>query len=804
LVNAQRLNLNTALRNLQTIIRLTIVSALLFACSENQGNNASDVKENSNLSSAVSTLTVSIGPTQIPNGDAQGSGDITVSNAYYSVAFAVDSASPWGVAKGGILDVAVNTGNGLGSDFVSLVDFMPNYWSAWPSSFQSTKVIEQTESSVTIRTERDWGDVGLKTDFVFSSDSNLIKIHTTMSNPNAQAIADLTTGYIGWPTGGHLFGMPGITEGDSRPISEKPAFAKWSASYDKNWSLGLHSNFSDHVAYTGRDRYLKHTLEPNESKQFIAWLQIEPSADLAKLVAVDSQINQRSTGTIKGKVLSQDSQALNDSVVVIKKDGALHSWSLAQNGSFDFSLPIGEYEVFATAQNHAPGRLQSISVSAEMPLELTLDQVQAPGKIEFSVSDEQSSNSIDAMISLVEGTKPILGYFGKSRYFTELDAKGRVALEIAPGDYQFEVSSSGGFFSVPRLVKAKVASNSSTQLEVPIQSVERPSKRNWYNADLHHHSDVLDGFTNPEYVFRSQLAAGVSLPFLSDHDSTQNNVAMRELASTRDTEFIAGTELSASWGHFNAYPIDYDLEPDPDIGLASIQDIYQEARRLGAEIIHVNHPFGNYGYFDSLNQEAEQKLEANSIVPGGYDLGFDLIEITTEHEPKTLERAWQLWNTGKPAYFSAGSDVHDVWNTLPEHSSGAARSFVYIAEGEGGNPSVDSFVAALKAGHSYASQGPLIYPEHVFGNEIQIPALQVLSLAYEVQSVVGLQTVQLIERGRVIDELHFENSKFDSTAKNIEFKVSPEANTWYSLVVSDIAGNYAYTNPLWVKTGSKQ
>jgi hypothetical protein len=803
LVGAQRLQLNTALRNLHTIIRLTFLSALLFACSEKQDSDVLGSKDSADLASAFSTLEVNIGPTKIPSGDAQGSGDITISNAYYSVAFAVDTASPWGVAKGGILDIAVNTSSGLGADFVSLVDFMPNYWSAWPSSYQTTKVIEQTESLVIVRTSRDWGEVGLQTDFSFSADSNLVKIHTIMSNPSPQTIADLTTGYIVWPTGGHLFGMPGITEGDSRPISDKPAFAKWSASYDKNWALGLHSNFSDHVAYTGRDRYLKHNLEPNRTREFVAWLQIEANADLAEFVAVDSRLNQRQTGSLSGEVVDQNRQALAGSVVVVHKDGALHSWSLAQEGDFDFSLPVGDYEVFATAQNHAPGRVERVSVSSEMPIKLTLDQVQAPGTIEFSVSDEQSSSSIDAMISLIEGTKPILGYFGKSRYFTELDTKGSVAVEIAPGEYQFEVSSAGGFFSVPRLVKAKVVSNDSTQLAVPIQRVDSPSKRNWYNADLHHHSDVLDGFTSPEYVLRSQLAAGVSLPFLSDHDSTRNNVAMRELSSTRNSDFIAGTELSASWGHFNAYPLDYDLTPDPDIGLGSIQEIYQEARRLGAQIIHVNHPFGNYGYFDSLSQETEQGLAANSIVPGGYDLGFDLIEITTEHQPKTLERAWQLWNTGKPAYFSAGSDVHDVWNTLPEHSSGAARSFVYIAGGEA-NPSVKSFVAALKAGHSYASQGPLIYPEHVFGTEIKVAAMQVLSLAYELQSVIGLQTVQLIEKGKVIDELRFENSKFDSTAKKIQFKVSPSANTWYSLVVSDTVGNYAYSNPLWVKVATEQ
>ena len=44
----------------------------------------------------------------------------------------------------------------------------------------------------------------------------------------------------------------------------------------------------------------------------------------------------------------------------------------------------------------------------------------------------------------------------------------------------------------------------------------------WYSADLHHHSDVLDGNTEAEYVMRSELAAGLDIAFLSDHDSVVN------------------------------------------------------------------------------------------------------------------------------------------------------------------------------------------------------------------------------------------------------------------------------------------
>jgi hypothetical protein len=32
----------------------------------------------------------------------------------------------------------------------------------------------------------------------------------------------------------------------------------------------------------------------------------------------------------------------------------------------------------------------------------------------------------------------------------------------------------------------------------------------------------------------------------------------------------------------------------------------------------------------------------------------------------------------------------------------------------------------------------------------------------------------------------------------VEFRVNPESDTWYSLVVEDRNGKIAYTNPVWV------
>ena len=774
----------------RVIAVLTIVSAFFLGCT-NQSERTQQKSAQAELSDGIA---IAVGPTRIPSGDAQGEKDLTVSNQYFALSFGVDTTSPWGVARGGILDVAIVANGELQKDFVSLIDFMPNYWSAWPSSYQKTSVVEQTPQRVVIRTSRDWAEVMLVTEYEILAASNSVTITTKMTNGGAQALPDLTTGYITWPNGGHLFGMPGITEGDSSPISQAPALGKWSAVYDEGWALGIFAPFADHVAYTGRDRYLKHGLEPGETREFVATIQIENSAKLSAFIESEIERDKLSAGRVSGSVGGADGQTVEGSAVIIKQDDRLHSWVLAKEGRFDVSLPLGKYELAAVAPGYSPGKKLLVDVLTNSHVEIGMNDMLPPSHLKVTVKEGESGAPLNAMISVVEGLKPSIKYFGQSRFFTELGESGSAEFDIAPGDYVFEVSAAGGFISKPLSMRLSALPGEQVELIAEIDTLDKPSVRNWYSADLHHHSDVLDGFTPPEYVLRSQRAAGIDLAFLSDHDSTHNNAEMTRLAATQGMNFIAGTELSASWAHFNAYPIDEDKTVNPEVGQFTVQGIFAEARRLGADVIHVNHPFGNYGYFDSLSQETEQNLEAGSIVPGGLDLGFDLIEVNSLHQPLTLQRAWTFWNQGKPAYFAAGSDVHDVWSTLPIHSSGGARSFVFVTE----DLDVNSYVQALKAGHSYASQGPLIYPELLFGSTQVVEAGSELELSYQLQSVAGLESVTLIQDGAELAQQSL--GEYESRdLVDVGFTVSPLNDTWYSLVVLDKDGRYAYSNPVWVK-----
>jgi hypothetical protein len=546
--------------------------------------------------------------------------------------------------------------------------------------------------------------------------------------------------------------------------------------------LGLHAPFSDVVTQDGRDRYLEHDLAPGETRSFEGWLQIENEGSLAPMVQTDIEFGGLSSGRVSGQVVSDDGKSVDSPAVVVQRDGTPIFWTLGSGGRYDLRLPGGDYEIYATARGYGQSSSTRVTITEGSTTSIDFDDVRPPGSLQIQVNDQKCDEPLDARISIKEGQKPLIGFFGKDVYFTELERVGEVVQSIAPGRYVFEVSAAGGFTSSPQMQAVVVESGKTQTQVVSIPVLAAPHDEGWYNADMHHHSDVLDGFTEAQFVMRSELAAGVNIAFLSDHDSVINNNEMRKLSQKRSVPFIPGTELSPSWGHFNAYPVDDGTSVDIDTGQSSVQEIFAEARRMGADIVSVNHPNSEYGYFESLRSK---------VAPGGYDDGFDLVEIEIneyeERNRKTLQRVWQMWNEGQEVYLAAGSDAHDVWTEI----SGSARSYVYVD----GELSIEKFVAALKAGHSFASQGPLIFPEILFGSQVSQKSGEVLDLRYSVQAVSGLKSVNLIGQGSAVEEREMSD---EVTRVDVEFTVKPESDTWYSLIVEDSNGNFAYTNPVWV------
>jgi len=719
-----------------------------------------------------------VGPTPIKGGEAKSASDITVVNEKLAFALGVGSPVPYGVPRGAIVDVAPVVNGKIGRDCVVFADFIPNNWSAWPNTFQHIDILERGPERVIVRTVRDWSKVRITTTYTLESNSDSVEIRTTMSNEGA-ALSGLLSGMTLWPKGGYLFGVPGLS-GVVQGTTEG-ALADRVVAYDENWTVTLHAPYADHISDGSMDMYRLHSLAPGESRVFDASLQVGSSGDLKPVVAAEIARKHLSWGIVRGRVSGGDGKAVEQPVVVIESHGKPYAWVLGRHGEYELQLPVGDYTLYAAAKNHSQSQSTQVKVTAGVMLSRDFRNLQIPGSIQWTVADARNGSPLDARISIVEGQKPLVEFLGRKTFFTELYAKGRLEVPIAPGDYLFKVSAGGGFLAQSRQIKLAVIPGRRQTANVALTPLFDPPARQWYSADMHHHADQAEAVTPPADLARSQLAAGLDLLFVSDHDSTVNHRALQAIADRRGMAFIPSMELSASWGHFNAYPLLPGLPLAIDTGTATVDDIIKEGRRQGATVVQVNHPFIPYGYFTSVK---------TGVAPGGFNPTFDLIEINAaapEDDMKVLQTLWTFWNARHPYYLSAGTDTHDVWRS----ESGAVRTFAHID----GAVTAVAFARALKEGHAYVSFGPLIFPSVMFGDGLKVKPGEPFTLGFDLKSVAGLKQAELIGGGVVQKTESFAGAPREV---HVDFPLATRRDTWYALIVEDSQGRKAYTDPVWV------
>ena len=728
---------------------------------------------------APAAVRVLTGPTPIPDGDARAAGDLTVVNERLAFALAVESAVPFGVPRGAIVDVAPVSHGHIGRDRVAFADFIPNNWSAWPNTYQHLDVLERGPQQVRIRTVRDWGKVNIVTVYSLSANSDQVEIRTTMTNGGDETLTDLLSGLTLWPRSGFLFPVPGLA-GVSEGKADGALAARVTA-YDAGWAITLHAPYLDHVGSGSRDLFQLHTLQPHESRTFTGWLQVGSSGDLAPVVRAEIERGQLPAGTVRGAVSSRDGKALRQPVVVAERDGKPYAWVVGHEGAYRLKLPAGKYALYATGRNYSRTDPTSVNVRAGTGQVRDFHDLGSPGRLEFSVADARNGAPLDARIVITEGQKPLVEFLGGKTFFTELERQGHAGVSIAPGRYLFTVSAGGGFLAPDAQARLAVAAGRVGQCRVAITPLFAPPSRGWYSADLHHHADRAEAVTPPADLARSQLAAGLDLLFVSDHDSTVNLAVLQQIAGTRGVPFIPGIELSPSWGHFNAYPLTPGAQLAIDTSTATIDTILKEARRAGATIVQVNHPFNPYGYFASLKA---------GVAPGGFNPGFDLLEINSSvpnDDRKVLAKLWEFWDADQHYYLTAGSDTHNVWNDR----SGRVRTFAHID----GSLSAQAFAEALKAGRAYVSYGPLIFPAVMFGTQMQVRSGEPFTLAFDLASVAGVSKAELISGGTVADSRSFPDTPLET---HVDFTLTTNHPGWYALDVEDQQARKAYTDPVWV------
>jgi hypothetical protein len=734
---------------------------------------------------SVAAVRIVVGPTPIVGGQAKGGGDITLVNEKLAAAIAVTTAPPWAVPRGALIDAAPVVNGVIGRDCIAFADFLPNSWSAWPSTYQHVTIVANTPDLAVVRAVRDWNAVRVETVYSLKSGDDAIHIVVTMTNEGRAPVENILSGLTLWSQGGYFFGVPGMGRQPVGPVatSSVGAMADRIVAYDKTWLIALHEPGFDRFSYGQKDLYRLHTLKSGQSRTFEGWLQVVSSGDMAPVVKAEIARRKLPFASITGTVRTASGATVEAPVVVAEKDGTPYAWTLGRGGGYALDLPVGRYTLYATGEGFSETPRVALTLTANTRIVLDFSGIEPAGQVRLSVVDKATGAPLDARIDIKAGQRPLVEYLGKHTFFTDLEQKGRANIALAPGRYVLAVGAGAGFLSKAVDVEATVAPGEVELLNVAIDRVFAPPKAGWYSADFHHHSDQEDGVTPPEDLVRSELAAGLDVLFVSDHDTTIHHLALQRLADERGVPFIPSIELSPSWGHFNAYPLKLGEPLRLEMNKASVQDVFAEAKRMGATLIQVNHPYDpGEGYFASLDR---------GVAVGGLDPDFDFLEINgaqADKDDKTLASAWDYWNKGRHVYLSAGSDTHDVWN----EASGDARIYVHVD----GPLTMAGFLAGLKRGRAFVTHGPLVFPDHMFGEAVKLRAGEGVVLGFELDAIAGLKQATIISQGKPVATVAYKGE----TKAHLTTPANGSSPGWYALTVEDAAGKKAYTNPIWIET----
>jgi TolB protein len=207
--------------------------------------------------------------------------------------------------------------------------------------------------------------------------------------------------------------------------------------------------------------------------------------------------------------------------------------------------------------------------------------------------------------------------------------------------------------------------------------------------------------------------------------------------------------------------------------------------------------------FDSVPDPAKD-ASLTSELPADVALGkVDYIEVLGFSDHKSTAEVWyKLLNCGFRLPAAAGTDFMGNYASL---RGPVGLNRVY-AEVEPGPLKIGPWLAAIKAGRTFATNGPLLrfsLGGQGIGGEVRLHKKQEVTFSAQMSSIVPVDHLQIVCNGKVTRELALDGNR---TSARVDGSIPLEASGWCVLrAFSDKAEYpildlcpYATTSPVYV------
>jgi hypothetical protein len=451
----------------------------------------------------------------------------------------------------------------------------------------------------------------------------------------------------------------------------------------------------------------------------------------------------------------------------------------------------------------------------------TVDAVLRPDGVPFFVGAERVRSASESSDLSLAGT-----------------ADDPTVQRLAPGRYRVWATRGPEWSVSEAVVSLAPGERQPLVLEPPVRVVE---PRGFVSADLHVHAAPSDDSALPVRDRIASFAAqGADVIVATEHDHVFDygptiramglGDRIASLSGAEVTSTVVGSRTPFTSGHANAFP----LEPLPDAYRGGapraenqrLRDIVGALRALPARpVLQLNHPResgfdrGLGSYFTHLAvlgtafepglpliAPANAALSERDARSGLRDVDFDAVELLNgpSMDRYRLTRAdWlSLLLQGEFRTGTANSDSHGAHTLVA-----LPRNYVAYDGPRGRDFDVAAFVAALRAGRSFGSTGPLLDvrlgeagPGDLHrgaSGELRIrvdraPWVPVDELRVYVDGTL-VHRAPVPETGALRLPLHFERDAFVT----VEVEGLAAAGSTYAILAPGFTP-FAFTNPIFV------
>ncbi len=379
---------------------------------------------------------------------------------------------------------------------------------------------------------------------------------------------------------------------------------------------------------------------------------------------------------------------------------------------------------------------------------------------------------------------------------------------------EFQVDVMHGFEYGFERYRVRVKENQKTDLVVRLQSVDfwLNTPTHWVSGDVHVHMNYAGTYRNtPAHLVEQAAAENLAIVenLVVNKEQRFPDIAYfspkLDAASTGNTLLLHGQEFHTSyWGHLGLLNMTHNLILPgyvgyPNTAAASLfpanADVADIAHAQGALVGYV-HPL------ESVPDPAKDPLTYE--LPADVALGkVDYIEVVGFADHKSTAEVWyKLLNCGFRLPTAAGTDFMGNYASL---RGPAGLNRVY-AEVPAGPLKIEAWLAAIKAGKTFATNGPLLRFEldgKTAGGEVRLEKKQEVPFKVASSSIVPVDHLQIVCNGKVVREIELKGDRQTAEATG---SIPLDGSGWCVLrAFSDKAEYpildlypYATTSPVYV------